>query len=38
LLKDKDVRALLSEAQIRDMFDDGYHLKYVDTIFTRVFG
>jgi len=38
LLKDKDVAALLSEDQIRDMFDDGYHMKHVDTIFDRVFG
>ena len=38
LLQDKDVSALLTEAQIRDMFDDGYHMKHVDTIFARVFG
>ena len=38
LLKDDEVRALLSEEQIRDMFDDGYHMKYVDVIFDRVFG
>lgn len=38
LLKDEDVRALLSEDDIRNMFDDGYHLKHVDTIFNRVFG
>jgi len=38
LLKDKDVMALLTEEQIHDMFDDGYHLKHVDTIFDRVFG
>ena len=37
LLKDDDVRALLSEQEIRDMFDDGYHLKFVDVIFDRVF-
>ncbi len=37
LLKDDDVRSLLSEAQIRDMFDDGYHMKFVDVIFDRVF-
>jgi adenylosuccinate lyase len=37
LLADKDVTALLSEPQIRDMFDDEYHLKYVDVIFDRVF-
>ena len=38
LLKDKDVTALLSETQIHDMFDDGYHMKFVDVIFDRVFG
>jgi len=38
ILQDKDVMALLSEEQVRDMFDDEYHLKHVDTIFKRVFG
>lgn len=38
LLKDDDVRARLSEEQIRSMFDDEYHTKHVDTIFGRVFG
>ncbi len=38
LLNDTDVRALLSEENIRDAFDLQYHLKHVDTIFTRVFG
>jgi len=38
LLADKDVRAALSEEQIRDKFDLGYHTKHVDTIFRRVFG
>ena len=38
ILKDKDVMALLSEKQVRSMFDDEYHLKHVDTIFERVFG
>ncbi len=38
LLADKDVRAALSEAEIRDKFDLGYHIKHVDTIFARVFG
>ena len=37
LLQDDEVGALLTEAQIRDMFDDGYHMKFVDTIFDRVF-
>jgi len=38
LLADKDVRAALSESQIREKFDLGYHTKHVDTIFRRVFG
>ena len=38
LLADKDVRAVLSEAQIRENFDLAYHTKHVDTIFKRVFG
>lgn len=39
LLKaDEEVAAALSSKQIDDMFDDAYHLKHVDTIFTRVFG
>src|SRR5690606_12744528 len=38
LLADRDVRAALSEAEIREKFDLAYHLKHVDTIFERVFG
>ncbi|QBK30956.1 adenylosuccinate lyase [Roseitalea porphyridii] len=38
LLADDDVRAHLSEDEIRARFDLGYHTKHVDTIFTRVFG
>ncbi len=38
LLADKEVRAALSEEEIRDKFDLGYHTKHVDTIFGRVFG
>ncbi|MBO6815466.1 MAG: adenylosuccinate lyase [Rhizobiaceae bacterium] len=38
LLKDEEVRAALSEEEIRDKFDIGYHTKHVDTIFKRVFG
>ncbi len=39
LLKaDKDVTAKLSHAELEELFDLGYHLKHVDTIFTRVFG
>ena len=37
ILADKDVMALLSEDQVRDMFDDEYHTKHVETIFGRVF-
>jgi adenylosuccinate lyase len=39
LLKgDGEVTAALSAAEIEDKFDLGYHLKHVDTIFSRVFG
>ena len=38
LLADKDVRAALSEDEIREKFDLGYHTRHVDTIFRRVFG
>jgi len=38
LKADKDVTGYLSNAQLEAMFDDGYHLKHVDTIFKRVFG
>ncbi len=38
LLADKEVRAVLSEAELRDKFDLAYHTKHVDTIFDRVFG
>jgi adenylosuccinate lyase len=38
LLGDAEVRAALSEADIREKFDLGYHTKHVDTIFKRVFG
>ncbi len=39
LLKaDADVRKYLSDAEIDEKFDLGYHLKHVDTIFERVFG
>ncbi len=33
-----DPQVTLDDAQIDAMFDDGYHLKHVDTIFDRVFG
>ncbi|MGY3534694.1 adenylosuccinate lyase [Bradyrhizobium sp. USDA 4452] len=39
LLKhDADVKKYLSDAEIEEKFDLGYHLKHVDTIFKRVFG
>ena len=39
LLKaDKDVTKALPPAQLEGLFDLGYHLKHVDTIFKRVFG
>jgi adenylosuccinate lyase len=39
LLKaDSDVTAKLSNAEIDSIFDLGHHLRYVDTIFDRVFG
>jgi len=38
LLADAEVRAALSEEDIREKFDLGYHTKHVDTIFRRVFG
>ena len=37
LLKDNEVMSRLSEKQVRSMFDDEYHMKHVDTIFSRVF-
>ncbi|HVV43409.1 MAG TPA: adenylosuccinate lyase [Nitrobacter sp.] len=39
LLKaDPEVKKYLSDAEIDEKFDLGYHLKHVDTIFKRVFG
>ena len=38
LLADDEIRAALSEEDIREKFDMGYHTKHVDTIFARVFG
>ena len=37
LKADPDVTAALSEAEIEEKFDLGYHTKHVDTIFRRVF-
>ncbi len=39
LLKaDKEVAALMSDAELEVLFDLGYHTKHVGTIFARVFG
>ena len=39
LLKtDHEVKARLSDADLAGLFDLGYHVKHVDTIFKRVFG
>jgi adenylosuccinate lyase len=38
LKADKDVARSLSPTELEDLFDLGYHLKHVDTIFERVFG
>lgn len=38
LLGDPEVVALISEDELREAFDLGYHTKHVSTIFDRVFG
>jgi adenylosuccinate lyase len=38
LKQDPEVKKYLSDAEISEQFDLGYHLKHVDTIFRRVFG
>jgi len=38
LKKDKNVVEALSKKELKALFDLGYHLKQVDTIFRRVFG
>lgn len=38
LKADPEVTAALSDAEIEEKFDLGYHTKHVDTIFARVFG
>jgi adenylosuccinate lyase len=38
LKKDPEVSKALSDAELEELFDLGYHLKHVDTIFARVFG
>lgn len=37
LMKDKEVSAHLTPAELKALFDLGYHTKHVDTIFKRVF-
>jgi adenylosuccinate lyase len=38
LRKDPDVKKYLTDTEIAEQFDLGYHFKHVDTIFRRVFG
>jgi len=38
LKKDPDVKKYLSDAELAEQFDLGFHFKHVDTIFKRVFG
>ncbi len=38
LKADKGVTAVLSDAELEEKFDLGYHTKHTDTIFRRVFG
>lgn len=38
LKKDTEVKTYLTDTEIEQQFDLGYHLKHVDTIFKRVFG
>jgi adenylosuccinate lyase len=39
LLKaDAQVAARLTAAELEELFDLGYHLKHVDTVFDRIFG
>ena len=38
LKQDAEVKKYLSDTEIEEQFDLGYHLKHVDTIFKRVFG
>jgi adenylosuccinate lyase len=38
LKQDADVKKYLTDAEISEQFDLGYHFKHVDTIFRRVFG
>jgi adenylosuccinate lyase len=38
LKADPEVQGKLSDAELEENFDLGYHFKHVDTIFDRVFG
>jgi adenylosuccinate lyase len=38
LKQDSEVKKFLTDAEIEEQFDLGYHLRHVDTIFRRVFG
>jgi len=38
LLKDEDLSKLLSEEQIRELFDYSYYTRNVDKIYKRVYG
>jgi adenylosuccinate lyase len=38
LKNDPEVGAKLAAADLEALFDDGHHLKHVETIFRRVFG
>ena len=38
LKQDPEVSKLMSDAELEEKFDLGYHLKHVDTVFRRVFG
>ncbi len=38
LKADRDVISVLSDAELEEKFDLGYHTRHVDTIFRRVFG
>jgi adenylosuccinate lyase len=38
LKKEPQVAKLIPETELAELFDLGYHLKHVDTLFRRVFG
>jgi adenylosuccinate lyase len=38
LKNDREVTRAIPETELEDLFDLGYHLKHVDTLFRRVFG